>query len=287
MIRFAPIALPLRSLRYCFHAAFCIARIAKEAQGTQRMIGLYRKYSSLIFFEYARQMSSFIQQVLNIPIMLNRNTNSSLVVLVFVFLIFSCTKKDAGPIEISIVKITDSLKKQPISFFANVSQAPESYSWDFADGSTSTEVSPKHTYQEMGTYNVGCIVKLKGVAYSASYKLLIKGDGRILGTVRHFSGIHNYLNGSTQMQYVTRLIADTILTITAPNPFDLDVFKVRITWNHDTGSEVLYQNSVFSSSTGGYEYLRYYPANDSIYINFSSHDPPVFNADRYEFMQKK
>lgn len=39
--------------------------------------------------------------------------------------------------------------------FRNASvDGPESYTWDFGDGQTSTEANPTHTYQEGGTYNV-------------------------------------------------------------------------------------------------------------------------------------
>jgi gliding motility-associated-like protein len=40
------------------------------------------------------------------------------------------------------------------AFFNNTSLAGQQYFWDFGDGSTSTDVSPSHTYPNIGTYTV-------------------------------------------------------------------------------------------------------------------------------------
>ncbi|MEQ8520713.1 MAG: PKD domain-containing protein, partial [Vicingaceae bacterium] len=40
------------------------------------------------------------------------------------------------------------------AIFSNVSQKATSYSWDFGDGNTSTDMNPQHLYAATGTYNV-------------------------------------------------------------------------------------------------------------------------------------
>ncbi len=46
--------------------------------------------------------------------------------------------------------------------FINQSINATSYHWDFGDGNTSTEVNPKHTYQNAGTYTVTLTAILGG-----------------------------------------------------------------------------------------------------------------------------
>ncbi|RED94405.1 gliding motility-associated C-terminal domain-containing protein [Marinoscillum furvescens] len=42
-------------------------------------------------------------------------------------------------------------------FFRNASQTATSFSWDFGDGQTSTDLNPRHTYSEVGTYDIQLI----------------------------------------------------------------------------------------------------------------------------------
>lgn len=223
--------------------------------------------------------------------MSNRIIYSSLAMVIFFFLNSSCTKKDPGPLEISIATITDSLISKPISFFARVSQAPDSYTWDFGDGTTSTEINPKHIYKNMGFFNVGCIVKRNGVAYSASYRLEIKGDGRMLGQ-RHFYGTHTYNSANqngTALNDVTLNIQDTTLTITAPGSFKIAVDgRLWGAWAHDTGTEILYQTVPTTTHGKVYTYLFFYPANDSVFVFYSDTDNPKFgDHQQFRLSQKK
>ena len=52
--------------------------------------------------------------------------------------------------------IVDVETGKKINFFGSAEGGvePYSYSWDFGDGSTSTEQNPTHTYNEAGTYTV-------------------------------------------------------------------------------------------------------------------------------------
>ncbi len=204
----------------------------------------------------------------------------------------ACSKPDpATPLDISINKISDSLISMPITFSAKVSLTPDSYTWDFGDGTTSTEISPKHIYRNMGFYNVGCVVKRLGMPFSASYRLEIKGDGRMLG-LRRFSGTHTYnsvnLNG-TAMNDVTRVIPDTTLTITAPGSYKIAVDgHLWGAWQHDTGTEILFQTVPNTTYGKVYTYLFYYPANDSVFVYYSVTDNPKFgDRQKYNLSQKK
>lgn len=199
----------------------------------------------------------------------------------------ACSKiNDNLPMDISIVKVSDSLTLKPISFSAIVSKTPDSYSWDFGDHTaTSTEVSPKHTYQNMGSYNVVCTVTRKGVVSQASYRLEIKGDGRMMG-LRRYTGTHTYntsnINGIASND-VTRFIADTILTISAPSSFQIAINgRPWGLWQHDTGTEILYQTLPYTTYNKVYTYLFYYPANDSTFVYYSITDNPKF-GDRQHF----
>jgi len=46
---------------------------------------------------------------------------------------------------------------EPVNFF-NLSDHGDIYEWDFGDGTTSTEFSPKHVYREEGTYDITLMV---------------------------------------------------------------------------------------------------------------------------------
>ncbi|MEL6536207.1 MAG: PKD domain-containing protein, partial [Bacteroidota bacterium] len=44
-------------------------------------------------------------------------------------------------------------------FLNSSSGSPESYQWDFGDGTTSTEATPKHSYAEIGNYEVSLTIR--------------------------------------------------------------------------------------------------------------------------------
>ncbi len=193
----------------------------------------------------------------------------------------ACSKPSPGtPVTITINPITDSLMKLPIKFSATVYPDVESYLWNFGDGTTSTETSPSHTYQDMGTYNISCIVYRLGVAHTATGKVLVKGDPRLVAP-RHFSGTSTYINNFQTPNSVTRNLADTIITFTWYSPFSLN----GMIWNHDNGTEVQYQTSPVATSV--YEYLRFYPANDSVYIFINLTGVPGSVYTSYSLASKK
>ncbi len=136
----------------------------------------------------------------------------------------------------------------------------------------------------MGTYTVSCTVKLKGESYTASYKLLIKGDPRLTGS-RHFSGTYLYTNSVPGNFYqINRVIPDTVLQFTWTNPFELQVFLGTMLLDHDTGIEVQYQTPRLANEQ---QYLRYYPDNDSIFIYYTAEGIPGYSGSTYQFTVKK
>lgn len=109
----------------------------------------------------------------------------------FLSLILSC-KEDipAAP----VAKFTFVANKAEATF-TNLSQNAESYSWDFGDGGSSTDKSPKHTYKTPGRYTVvlkalgsggdassqQAVEILKaGTQASFSYKLLEEGKVQLI-----------------------------------------------------------------------------------------------------------
>ncbi len=199
--------------------------------------------------------------------------------------IAGCSKEPFPSLELSIKPVTDSLTGIPIKFSADVSNTPDSYRWDFGDGSSSTQASPAHTYLKMGTYYVSLKAELKGSLQTVSYKLVIKGDGRLAGT-RRYAGVYTFhsLQPNGQATIITRVIPDTTLSISFRQPFELTVFTASMTWDHDTGTEVQYQNQAVARP---YQFLRYYPARDSIFIRSTTKEVPGSASSTYEFVSKK
>jgi len=208
---------------------------------------------------------------------------------VFVWMI-ACTK-DSKPFEISIASIKDSLTLKPITFSAYVTETPDSYSWDFGDGTTSTSATPQHAYQTMGIFKVACSVKIKDASYAAYYQLKIKGDSRIVGQKR-FYGTHFFSTSANQygiaLTFVTRTISDTVLTFTAPSDFKLSVCNLLASWKYDIAGEIFYQDFTFVQVGLHTVNFYYYPAKDSAYIVYRPGDNAIHGDEsEYKLYQKK
>lgn len=59
--------------------------------------------------------------------------------------------------------------------FTNLSASATDYSWDFGDGSTSTDSDPSHTYEAIGTYTVSLMASDKlGISSTTSKEIVIE-----------------------------------------------------------------------------------------------------------------
>lgn len=125
-----------------------------------------------------------------------------------------------------------------VSFDGSTSSDPEgsalSYSWDFADGSTSTSVSPTHSYDHLGSFTVTLTVSDSGGATSTSYVVVTVGNrlpsvvvaadqsGVTPGTVVAFSsaGTSDPDPGGSITSYSWNF-GDGSPSVTGPNPTHL------------------------------------------------------------------
>lgn len=106
------------------------------------------------------------------------------VLAVFIFTLNAC-KKENSSIDASGSKpfaeftfIVGKAPQESVVSFTNYSQDAKTFTWDFGDGTTSTESNPKHFYQNAGSYtvkltainSVGTETIEKTVVVSAPYK---------------------------------------------------------------------------------------------------------------------
>jgi PKD repeat protein len=67
----------------------------------------------------------------------------------------SCKKKSPSVLPVASFTTNSTFSKAPtLVEFTNTSKNAISYKWEFGDGTTSMEISPKHVYATGGTYNV-------------------------------------------------------------------------------------------------------------------------------------
>ena len=64
--------------------------------------------------------------------------------------------------------------------FSNVSKDGIEYTWDFGDGNTSNEVSPKHRYWESGRYEVSLTAKNEGKSSTTKSELVVTAPEKCL-----------------------------------------------------------------------------------------------------------
>lgn len=210
---------------------------------------------------------------------------------VLLYILTACSKENTTPLELSISKITDSLFLKPVTFGAYVSETPESITWDFGDNTTGTGVSVQHTYKDMGIFQVICTAKLRGKTYTSAVKVAMKGDVRIVGKKR-YNGTQTYSTGFanflTPINWVTRNISDTTIELTAPSDHLLNIFGNNTgVWQHDNGSDVLYQTIRIFQVGSTKVYLFYYPSNDSSFIYYSYAGNGIDPYIEYKLSQKK
>lgn len=77
-----------------------------------------------------------------------------LILLVIICIFFSCKKDSSTPTPIADFSYSGAGVAPSTVTFTNASTNATSYSWDFGDNSTSTEVSPSHKFTAGGVYTV-------------------------------------------------------------------------------------------------------------------------------------
>jgi PKD repeat protein len=71
---------------------------------------------------------------------------------------------------------TETVLGEPIQFFNESEGKFNSWSWDFGDGSTSTELNPSHVYKEAGTFWVTLVVFTETDQYFDTLDVTITGS---------------------------------------------------------------------------------------------------------------
>ena len=98
-----------------------------------------------------------------------KNVNLSIIfVMLLVVMIASCSKKDTTPLPVAGFTCDNTTGNAPltVNFTSTSTGDITSYSWNFADGGTSTLKNPSHTYINPGTYAV--VLEVSGAGGSAS-----------------------------------------------------------------------------------------------------------------------
>ena len=133
------------------------------------------------------------------------------VIAVLSLTIFSCGEEEADPPTVTVSAIVDGYE---VAFTATVTNA-DTYSWDFGDGETSTELSPTHTYALSGSYNVFITVTGDGGDATASTTVTIEAS-----ELEMLTGGTAYPNGKAWKVSTTISQGDGVYYCTDPLEFD-------------------------------------------------------------------
>jgi hypothetical protein len=164
--------------------------------------------------------------------MIARNLLYGLAMMFMVFIV-ACSEDDYPVPPASIVpKFTVQVSNDGFApadvQFTNTSIVPDrvesvTYTWNFGDGTSSSQVSPSHYYEEPGVYNVTLVVISEATAEIKEYKyaLFIKdpnatgvpvyvtnGTGILRGNINEFDIMWENINITLQGAY--SLIVDTV-----------------------------------------------------------------------------
>jgi len=195
----------------------------------------------------------------------------------------NCKKKtETKPAPVVDFSYTGNNSAPGIVSFTNLTQNATSYSWDFGDGSTATEVSPSHTYINSGSYTVkltangegGNNVATKTLTVSA-YKIKTStyySNGQNYGTDTYTYNSDGTLSKITfsDGSYCSLTWATTQVTVTgytvanavdgsdvySLNSVGLAVSSTSTYINKKNKSHIakLFSKSINSTSTSTYEY---------------------------------
>jgi PKD repeat protein len=102
--------------------------------------------------------------------------------------------------------------------FINISQNATSYNWNFGDGTTSTEVNPKHLYENAGTYNVTLQAAGEGGSHTREKQVVISTP------IPHFRYKMDGITIDAQTIIATRNIPVGFMDLRSYNTFNLDPY---------------------------------------------------------------
>ncbi len=84
------------------------------------------------------------------------------------------TIKEALQAGITSDQVSDTIDLgTTIQFIDATAPIPDSWFWDFGDGTTSTQQNPTHTYNNLGTYQVKLISQRQGYCSDTAYKTIV------------------------------------------------------------------------------------------------------------------
>jgi PKD repeat protein len=123
-----------------------------------------------------------------------------LVLLSVVFILLAACKKEPS----SNFTTLGALEAGVSIAFNNLSENADSWSWDFGDGTISTEKSPNHTFEKAGVYSVSLTASGNGKSAVYYQNLIIKGTtfaflNNTSATLYDFFTFYN--NGHYLMEY--------------------------------------------------------------------------------------
>jgi len=104
--------------------------------------------------------------------------NLSLAIFLFSILFTAGCEDDESSVEPPTARFNYAVDEDNglIVTFTNVSLNADTYSWDFGDGESSTEMSPSHTYATDGTYDVTLTATNSGGSDAVTESLELTGD---------------------------------------------------------------------------------------------------------------
>jgi PKD repeat protein len=130
--------------------------------------------------------------------------------LFFTIVVSSCSKTIEVPSPIADFSFAGGIYIAPCEVqIKNVSTNSTTFSWDFGDGTVSTDKDPKHLYHRGGKYNIKLIAKGDG-GISSTYKSIIIGIQP--DPIPDFSFTNGDLYISTEIVFMNKSInSDTYL----------------------------------------------------------------------------
>ena len=112
-------------------------------------------------------------------------------------------------------------------YFTDLSENATSWTWDFGDGTTSTDQHPSHTYDAAGTYTVTLVATNQGINDTLTQENLISVTGTTAADLNNRNNIKVYPNPSSGKVNIT-LPDKFIGTLSVCNILGKEVYRTEI-----------------------------------------------------------